>query len=109
MLVQNQDFAAKLNPSKKPFQRTHSIRVTGEIRGIPNSNFHPAIRIVGTNARTVPDAKGRFELFLPPGSDILSLEAENFSPRQVRVPNVPHLHLPTVNLYSQKRSKRIKQ
>ncbi|MBK7477209.1 MAG: hypothetical protein IPI11_14850 [Haliscomenobacter sp.] len=109
MLVQNQNFAVALDPSKKPSQRTHWIRVTGEIRGIPKSNFHPVIRIVGTNARIVPDEKGRFELFLPPGSDILSLEAENFSPRQVRVPNVPHLHLPTVNLYSQKPSKRKKQ
>lgn len=85
--------------SKKTFQRTAPIHVSGSIAG---KNFvgnqyaarvlRPCVRIEGTKTRVYADATGQFDITVPPGSDVLSFESDNYPALKVLLPNLDKVY-----------------
>jgi hypothetical protein len=97
---------------KKTFQRTAPIHVSGSITGknIAGDKYavrvhRPSVRIEGTETRVYADANGYFDITVPPGSDVLSFESDNYPVRKVLLPNLDKVYA-KVTLWAKHKQKK---
>jgi hypothetical protein len=94
------------NLSKKTFQRTAPIRVSGTIMGEKSAALRPCVRIEGTGTKVYADANGHFGITVPPGRDVIAFESDNYPVRKILLPNLDKVYIPVTLWAKPKKGKR---